>query len=96
MPTAVKRLKTRRIANYMEELTREVLEGLLPEYGSKRFDPAALRDIQALALNRLWPMYMTTAGGKAFLKKAVEQDRIEEDVIRHLRAAIDIVQSNLR
>ena len=84
------------MTNYMEELADNVLEGLLPEYKGARFTTHAIRDIKALALNRLWPMYTTTDSGINFLKKIIEEDKIEKDVIRELRAAIDIVKSNPR
>ena len=79
----------------MEELAGNVLEDLLAKNGNG-FSPKALQDIKALALNRLWPMYTTTSAGKDYLKKVVEEDRIEKDVVRELRAAMDIVRSNPR
>ena len=87
--------KTNRLINYMEELTGSVLESIL---GKKKrdFTPQAIQDIKALALNRLWPMYTTTHSGKDFLKRIVVEDKIEKDVVRELRAAIDIVRSNPR
>ena len=88
--------KSNRMTNYMEELAESVLENLLPEYKGSRFTDNAIQDIKALALNRLWPMYTTTSSGKDFLKKIIQEDKIEKDVIRELRAAIDIVKSNPR
>ena len=82
--------------NYMEELAGNVLEGLLPEYKASRFSMDSIQDIKALALNRLWPMYTTSDSGKNFLRKIIQEDKIEKDVIRELRAAIDIVKSNPR
>ena len=96
MPTETKQQKTNRMTNYMEELADNVLGDLLPEYKSARFSDNAIQDIKALALNRLWPMYTTTDLGKNFLKKIIQEDKIEKDVIRELRAAIDIVKSNPR
>jgi hypothetical protein len=84
------------LTNYMEELADKVLESLLLEYKGVRFASGARQDIKALALNRLWPMYTTTDSGKNFARKAVVQDSIEKDVVRELRAAIDIVRSNPR
>ncbi|MCG3175790.1 MAG: hypothetical protein MOGMAGMI_00723 [Candidatus Omnitrophica bacterium] len=88
--------RTHRLTNYMEELTGDLLQTLLPEYKHKKFSTGALEDIKALALNRLWPMYTTTSEGKDYLKRVVEQDKVEKDVVRELRAAIDIVLSNPR
>lgn len=85
-----------RLENYMEVLTGSILDNLLLEYKSSRFTPDAKRDIKALALNRLWPMYTTTPQGKDFIKKSVTQDNVERDVVRELRAAIDIVRTNPR
>jgi hypothetical protein len=96
MTSSAKRQKSGRLTNYMEELTEGILEEILPEYKSARFSDEAKKDIKALALNRLWPMYMTTSTGKDFLKKVVEEDSVEKDVIRELRAAIDIVKSHPR
>lgn len=96
MHTDTKKTRTGRLTNYMEELTGDILKEILPEYKAARFNDNAIQDIKALALNRLWPMYMTTTNGKEFLKKVVEEDQIEKDVVRELRAAIDIVKSNPR
>ena len=86
-----------RLTNYMEELTENVLDGLLSrEKKSGRLTSKAIEDIKALALNRLWPMYTTTDSGKSFLRKAVETDQIEKDILRELRAAMSIVRSNPR
>ena len=96
MTTESKRAKAGRLTNYMEELADVVLDELLPEYKPARFSDVVKQDIKALALNRLWPMYATTTNGVEFLKKIVEEDKIEKDVVRELRAAIDIVRSNPR
>lgn len=97
MAKLVKNAKTaNRMTNYMEELAQDILGELIPQYKGVRFSEGAIRDIKALALNRLWPMYTTTTTGRDFLKKVVVQDEIEKDVIRELRAAIDIVRSNPR
>ena len=96
MPWADKNQKSHPIANYMEELADNVLESLLPEYKGARFSTDAIQDIKALALNRLWPMYTTSETGKNFLKKIIQEDKVEKDVICELRAAIDIVKSNPR
>ena len=83
------------LTNYMEVLTEHKLVGLLSK-DRARFSQEAIRDIKALALNRLWPMYTTTSTGKDYLKKVVVEDKVEKDVIRELRVAIDIVRSNPR
>jgi hypothetical protein len=95
MPTDTKKV-TNRLTNYMEELTGTILEDLLGEYRPTRFSETAIRDIKALALNRLWPMYTTSDSGKDFIRKVVVEDQVEKDVIRELRAAIDIVKSHPR
>lgn len=96
MPKTTKRQQAGRMTNYMEELAGSVLNELLTEYKGARFSTSVVRDIKALALNRLWPMYTTTTFGRDFLKKVVVEDRIEQDVVRELRAAINIVRSNPR
>ena len=88
--------KRARLNNFMEELAQETLEDLLSEYKGRRFSESAKQDIQALALNRLWPMYTTSITGREFLKQVVEEDKIEKDIVRELKAAIDIVRSNPR
>ena len=95
MATSSKNQKMNRLNNYMEELA----EGILDELMSKTkdsFSPNAVQDIKALALNRLWPMYTTTEAGKDYLRKVVEADQIEKDVLREIRAAMDIVKTNPR
>jgi hypothetical protein len=79
----------------MEELAEGVLEEIVSK-NRENFSKNALEDIKALALNRLWPMYTTTESGKDYLRKVVEADQIEKDVIREIRAAMDIVKSNPR
>jgi hypothetical protein len=96
MKTAKTVKKTGRLTNYMEELADNILDDLLLEYRGSRFSTNAIRDIKALALNRLWPMYTTTSLGKDFIQKIVVEDRIEQDVVRELKAAINIVRSNPR
>ena len=96
MTAPVKHTRTNGVINFMEELTDMVLDGLLPEYKETRFSSSAIQDIKALALNRLWPMYTTTEEGKTFLKRVIEEDKVEKDVLRELRAPIDILKSNPR
>ena len=84
-----------RMNNFMEELAQEVLKELLAK-SKDDFSTSAKEDIKALALNRLWPMYTTTDAGRDYLKKVVEEDKIEKDVQRELRAAMDIVRSHPR
>ncbi len=96
MATTEKNIRLNRMTNFMEELADHALSDLLAQYKRARFSADALQDIKALALNRLWPMYITTSSGKDFLKKVVEEDQIEKDIVRELRAAIDIVRSNPR
>ena len=84
-----------RITNYMEELTGDLLDDLLDtEYKGPRFSPSNIQDIKALALNRLWPMYTTSEEGKSFVRRMVVEDQVEKDVVRELRAAINIVRTN--
>ena len=87
---------SRRLMNYMEQLTGDLLSDLLPEYKKVRLSPNSIQDIKALALNRLWPMYVTTDSGKDFIKKIIVEDQIERDVVRELRAAIELVRSHPR
>lgn len=89
--------KPSRVTNYMEELTGDLLEDLLDtEYKGPRFSSSNIQDIKALALNRLWPMYATSEAGKSFLRRVVVEDKIEKDVVRELRVAINIVRANPR
>src|SRR3989338_10270675 len=96
MRRSAKQDKANRMTNYMEELANNVLENLLSNRKENRFSSDAIQDIKALALNRLWPMYTTPTTRKDFLKKVVEEDQIEKDIDRKLRAAMDIVRSNPR
>lgn len=95
METISKNQKGGRLNNYMEELASDILHDLLAKHRAQ-FSAAAIQDIKALALNRLWPMYTTTSTGKNFLKKIVVEDRVTKDVIRELRVAMDIVKANPR
>ncbi|MBI3251772.1 MAG: late competence development ComFB family protein [Candidatus Omnitrophica bacterium] len=96
MALTEKNQKSAPLVNYMEQLAGNVLSRLILEYKDADFSRGAVEDIKALALNRLWPMYTTTPRGRDFLKKIVDEDRVEKDVARELRAAIDIVRSNPR
>jgi hypothetical protein len=80
----------------MEELADNYLAGVLAEYKGVRFSEASREDIKALALNRLWPMYTTSDAGRTFLKKVIVEDRIEKDIVRELKLAIDKVRQNPR
>ena len=95
MPTTSKAKQTNRLTNYMEVITDTVLDDLLTKE-RKGLSEGAIRDIKALALNRLWPMYTTSLSGQDFIKKIIQEDKIEKDVTRELKAAIDIVRSNPR
>ena len=95
MSTVSKNQKMNRLNNFMEELAEDVLDELLTKK-KENFSASALQDIKALALNRLWPMYSTTETGRSYLKKVVEADKIEQDVAREIRAAMDIVRSHPR
>ena len=79
----------------MEELADGVLDDLLTKH-RESFSPTAIQDIKALALNRLWPMYSTTESGRDYLRKVVEADQVEKDILREIKAAMDIVRSNPR
>ena len=96
MTLQTKELQRNGVSNFMEELAEDILKDLLSQEKKTRFSKNAVQDIKALALNRLWPMYMTTATGRDFLKKVVVEDRIEQDIVRELKAAINIVRSNPR
>ena len=95
MSTSSRNQKVNRLNNFMEELADGILDELITK-SRDSFSPNALQDIKALALNRLWPMYSTTEAGKDYLRKVVEADQIEKDVIREVRAAMDIVKQNPR
>ena len=95
MTTVSKNQKMNRVSNFMEELADSVLVELL-EKEKKNFSERALADVKALALNRLWPMYTTTDAGRDYLRKVVEEDKIEKDVQRELRAAMEVVRQNPR
>ena len=91
-----KQLNQNPLTNYMEILTDNILDEILAEEKINRLPKDAIQDVKALALNRLWPMYLTTESGKDFIRKIVVEDKIEQDVVRELRAALDIVRQNPR
>lgn len=79
----------------MEELVNITLRGLMSQMEKTEcLDDRLQADIKALALNRLWPMYVTTEKGKRFVQKDIVTDKIDRDVTRELRAAIDLVARN--
>ncbi|MBF0254623.1 MAG: late competence development ComFB family protein [Candidatus Omnitrophica bacterium] len=80
------------VFNYMEELVGMTLKGLISQLPKERRpSDRETVDIRALALNRLWPMYVTTERGKKFVQRDVVTDKIDRDVTRELRAAMDVV-----
>ena len=80
------------VINYMEELVGITLKGLISQLPDKqRPNGREEVDVRALALNRLWPMYVTTEKGKKFVQRDVVTDKIDRDVTRELRAALEIV-----
>ena len=95
MLATAKKQKNQQLTNFMEELAGSVLDDLLAKERA-RFSADAIQDIKALALNRLWPMYVTTSSGKDFVRKIIKEDQVEKDVVRELRAAMDIVKSHPR
>ncbi len=96
MANQPKQLNQNPLTNYMEILTDNILDEILAEEKINRLPKDAIQDVKALALNRLWPMYLTTESGKDFIRKIVVEDKIEQDVVRELRAALDIVRQNPR
>ena len=96
MPVQTRQKSGGRMVNLMEELTEDVLSDLISEQKMENLSPAAIRDIKALALNRLWPMYTTCASGRNFLKKTVVEEHVEQDIERELKAAIALVRSKPR
>lgn len=99
MPATLKTENTKRnrLTNYMEELAENILQDMLSKNGKNgRFSKDAIQDIKALALNRLWPMYTTSTSGKEFLKKIIVEDKVEQDIVRELRAAMDKVRLHPR
>ena len=91
-----KQLNQNPLTNYMEILTDNILDEILADEKTNRLSKEAVQDVKALALNRLWPMYLTTETGKDFIRKVIIEDKIEQDVIHELRAALDIVRQNPR
>lgn len=83
------------VVNYMEELVNITLKGLISQLPDKSRPSGKQEvDVRALALNRLWPMYVTTEKGKKFVQRDVVTDKIDRDVTRELRAALDIVSKH--
>ena len=92
MVKTLKQNENNHVFNYMEELVGITLTGLVSQLPSKERPSSRQEvDIRALALNRLWPMYVTTDRGKKFVQRDVVTDQIDSDVTRELRAAMSIV-----
>ena len=75
MQSQAKQLNQNPLTNYMEILTDNLLDEILSEQKNTRLTKKAVRDVKALALNRLWPMYLTTETGKDFIRKIVIEDK---------------------
>lgn len=95
MNVASKKLEHQRPVNLMEELADTLLDGLLSK-SDDSFSSNAIQDIKALALNRLWPLYTTSSNGRDYLKRVVVSDQVQNDVLRQLKIAMDIVRSHPR
>lgn len=95
MTVATKKSDQQRPVNLMEELAEDLLGGLLSKT-DESFSANAIRDIKALALNRLWPLYTTSSDGRNYLKRVVVGENVQNDVLRQLKIAMDIVRAHPR
>ncbi len=82
------------IYNYMEDIVRDALDGLLLEKQDICKCEKCRLDISACALNRLPPKYFVSNKGRVFTKLQEVQVQFKADVIRELLAAISNVSKN--
>jgi competence protein ComFB len=82
--------------NYMEEVTEEVLDNILPTQKDLCKCEHCRLDIIALALNRLPPKYVVTTLGRAHTKLEATKAQFRVDITTELVNAIKVVKNNPR
>lgn len=85
------------ITNYMEVLVKKYLEDVLSEWQGICTCEKCKRDMMALALNQLKPMYVATQQGEVYAKANITfNPQCATDVVLALNEAIKIVSQEVR
>ncbi len=85
------------ISNYMETLVAKYLESVLSEWEDVCVCEKCKRDIMALALNHLKPMYIATENGQVYVKaNTTFNPQYATDVVLAINEAIKIVHNEVR
>jgi competence protein ComFB len=86
-----------KIANYMEDVTANILSDLLKRDEYKRLagDEKIKLDILAFALNRLPPKYVVTERGHVYTKLNELREQFKTNILVEITKAIQHVESNI-
>ena len=83
-----------KITNYMEDIVKDALEGLLSDKDDICKCQKCKMDIIALALNRLPPKYVVSDRGIVYAKLQEVDIQFRTDVVRELAKAIAHITKN--
>ncbi|QXM05591.1 late competence development ComFB family protein [Crassaminicella indica] len=82
--------------NFMEDIVNHLLPSVLEKYDHICTCDKCIKDIKALTLNNLPPLYVVSEKGKAFAKSNELDRQFQINVIQKIVAAIELVQKNVR
>ncbi|QZY53678.1 late competence development ComFB family protein [Crassaminicella profunda] len=82
--------------NYMEDIVNHLLPSVLEKYNHICTCDKCIKDIKALTLNNLPPLYVASEQGKAFAKSNELSRQFQVNVIQKIVEAIEIVQKNVK
>ncbi|WP_027624329.1 late competence development ComFB family protein [Clostridium lundense] len=79
------------LKNYMEEVVEFLLPTVLDKYDNICKCERCIRDIKALSLNNLKPLYVATEKGNIYAKVKELNTQFRADTIKVITEAIEIV-----
>lgn len=80
----------------MEDIVDYLLPSVLEKYTNICICDKCIKDIKALTLNQLKPMYVVTDEGKTYAKINELSRQFQVNVVQKIVASIQIVQNNLK
>jgi competence protein ComFB len=83
------------LVNIMEEAVVEMLDGVLSLYDVCKCENC-IRDITALALNRLPPRYVVRPSGASLTRFILSREQERADVTAAITQAVEVVSKNPR
>ncbi|MGL4344909.1 MAG: late competence development ComFB family protein [Cellulosilyticaceae bacterium] len=83
------------VKNYMEDLVEVYLDQIMEEMACCKCKKCR-KDVFAIALNHLRPMYVVTSKGQAMVKSNLLEGQFKADVVSALVAACQKVKSEMR